>query len=66
LTIALSDFTVLIWLVLMMKAMPWAALQACATLSVVMPVGSICYAALMLVFGRSTLRDNMNIEPKAD
>jgi hypothetical protein len=63
LTIALSDFTIAIWLLLILKMLPWPILSAGNYLSVLMPIASICYAGLMLCAGRSTRRDNKPCPP---
>jgi hypothetical protein len=56
LAIALSDFTILVWLVLMAKAASWSIFPSCMVPSVVMPISAICYVILVLFAGRSTRR----------
>jgi hypothetical protein len=64
LTISLSDFTIAIWLLLMLKTLPWSPLSVCKNLSVLMPIAAICYAGLMLYAGRSTPRDTDPCPPQ--
>jgi hypothetical protein len=65
LTIALSDFTIAIWLLLIAKTLPWNPPGICKNLSVLMPIASVCYAALMLYFGQSTPRGSEPCPPQS-
>jgi hypothetical protein len=66
LTIALSDFTIAIWLLLMAKATPWNIPAGAKNLSFLIPVAAICYAGLMLCAGRSTPRSGESCPPQSN
>jgi hypothetical protein len=63
LTIALSDFTIMIWLLLIAEVLPWGTFEANKDLSFLMPIVSIFYAGMMLCAGRSTPRKSEPCPP---
>ncbi len=66
LTIALSDFTAAIWLLLIAKTVPWTFPIACKNFSFLIPLGAICYTALMLWAGRSSPRPDEPCPPQSN
>jgi hypothetical protein len=53
---ALSDFTIIIWLFLMARIAPWGTLNVCENPKTLIPIGTICFAILMLIACRSDRR----------
>jgi len=56
LTIALSDFTVLVWIALGLKVAPWPTLSAIEWYFLIASVVTLVYVILLLVLGRSSQR----------
>jgi hypothetical protein len=59
LAIALSDFTILIWIALGAKVFPSLTMPEFASLSVIVVVLTVIYVAILLIGGRSTSQQNL-------
>lgn len=56
LTIALSDFTVGLWVLLMIRNAPTFHWPICLDISVLMVIGTVLYVLFMIIFGRSVTK----------
>jgi hypothetical protein len=58
LAMALSDFTILVWLFLMARIVQWCPFNICQNPKILIPIGTIAFAGVMLIACRSDPRDS--------
>jgi hypothetical protein len=56
LAMALSDFTIFVWLFLMTRMVQWSPFNVCENPKILIPIGTICFAVVMLFACRSDHR----------